>query len=208
MSDEPLLTIQARSGKRRRETTVADVLDATRRLLQAGIPVSNLSVDQIVAEAGIARATFYLHFSDKHALIARLAEDEIAWRNEIGAEELASSDLSWEALEAMLNDIVSRWVADRAVLSAIIALAEQDAKVRLIWRASMREVAEKAAIQFRARWKVDDASRPSDTDTIAEIFTWMFERCCHQMAEDPTRAETLARSMSEIIWRVLNYKPA
>lgn len=208
MSDDGLATVQAKSGKRRRETTVADVLDATRRLLQAGIPVSKLSVDRIVAEAGIARATFYLHFSDKHALIARLAEQEIAWRDEIGAEELANPDLSRDALEAMMNSIVRRWVADRAVLSAIVALAEQDPKVRMIWHESMQEVANKAATQFRARWANNEANRPSDANTIAEIFTWMFERCCHQMATDPKRTGQLAQSMTEIIWRVLNYRIA
>lgn len=206
MRNELRLSIQARSGKRRRETTVADVLEATRRLLVKGVPVSGLSVERIAAEAGIARATFYLHFSDKHALIARLAEDEVAWRDEIGAEALANSDLTRDGVEAMLTEIIDRWTADRAVLSAIIALAEDDLKVKEIWRSAMQEVAEKAAVQFRARWDADDINRPDDPDAIAEIFTWMFERCCHQMAYDQSSADSLVRSMTEIIWRVLNFR--
>jgi AcrR family transcriptional regulator len=207
VSAEPVETIQAQSGRRRRQATVADILDATRRLLSAGTPVANLSVERIVAEAGIARATFYLHFSDKHALIARLSEDEVAWREQIGAEVLADPNLERSTLDAIMIEIVSRWAADRPVLAAIIELAEYDPNVREIWRSAMKRVADKAATQFRARW-ANSTTGPADPDTIAEIFTWMFERCCHQMLTDSTRIEAVAASMAEIIWRVLDYTPS
>jgi AcrR family transcriptional regulator len=206
VSAEPAETIQAQSGRRRRQATVADILDATRRLLRAGTPVASLSVERIVAEAGVARATFYLHFTDKHALIARLSEDEVAWREQIGAEILADPNLQRSALDAMMIEIVSRWAADRAVLAAIIELAEYDPRTHEIWRSALLRVADKAATQFRARW-ANSTSGPPDPDTIAEIFTWMFERCCHQMLTDPTRIEPVASSMAEIIWRVLDYAP-
>ncbi|MHB8693078.1 MAG: hypothetical protein ACYDHH_17715 [Solirubrobacteraceae bacterium] len=59
---------------------------------------------------------------------------------------------------------------------------------------------------FRARWAGSRAARP-DPDAIAEIFTWMFERCCHQMLAGPGDVERVASSMAEIIWRVLDYTP-
>jgi TetR/AcrR family transcriptional regulator, ethionamide resistance regulator len=207
MATQRAETIQATSGRRRREATVADLLDATRRLLAAGTPVAQLSIERIVAEAGLARATFYLHFKDKHALITRLADDEVAWREEIGAEILADPHLQRAALDQIMLEIVSRWVADQPVLSAIIELAEYDPAVRVTWRAAMHQVAVKAATQFQARW-VDSPDRPPDPDMIAEIFTWMFERSCHQLLSDPSRAESVASSMAEIIWRVLDYRAA
>jgi AcrR family transcriptional regulator len=206
MSADPTETVQARSGRRRRQATVGDVLDATRRLLTAGTPVANLSVERIVAEAGVARATFYLHFPDKHALIARLAEDEIAWREEIGAEVLADPNLKRTTLDAIMFEIVSQWAADSPVLSAIIELAEHDTNIRTIWKSAMERVADKAAAQFRARW-AESRAAPPDPDTIATIFTWMFERCCHQMLNNNSDVERLAASMAEIIWRVLDYPP-
>jgi AcrR family transcriptional regulator len=168
--------------------------------------VANLSVDRIVAEAGIARATFYLHFSDKQALIARLAEDAVAWREEVGAEVLANPDLERAALDAIMLEIVSRWAEDRHVVSAIIELAEHDTRVHNIWSSAMHQVADKAATQFRARWK-DSPVAPPDPDAIAEAFTWMFERCCHQMLHDASRVPLVAGAMAEIIWRVLDYAP-
>ncbi|MHB8694973.1 MAG: TetR/AcrR family transcriptional regulator [Solirubrobacteraceae bacterium] len=205
MAAEPAETIQARSGRRRRQATVADILDATRRLLTDGAPVASLSVEQIATEAGVARATFYLHFPDKHALLARLAEDEIAWREQIGAEVLADPRLERDTLDAIMLEIVSRWSADRPILSAIIALAETDERVNAIWLEAMHQVADKAATQFRARW-ADARVGSADPDTIAEIFTWMFERCCHQMLATPDKIERVAGGMAEIIWRVLDYE--
>ena len=199
-------TVQARSGRLRRESTANDILAATKRLLAAGTPVAGLSVERIVTEAGTARATFYLHFKDKQDVIARLAAEEVAWREEIGAEALAQPDLERATLDRMLADIVHRWVADHAVLAAIIELAEYDARMGEIWRSAMRQVAEKAAAQFQARW-AGQPDAPSDPATIAEIFTWMFERSCHQILADPSREQAVASSMAEIVWRVLDYQP-
>jgi AcrR family transcriptional regulator len=183
---------------------VADIVEATKRLLVAGTPVANLSVERIVAEAGVARATFYLHFHDKHALIARLAEDEVAWREQIGAEILADPHLERPALDAIMREITARWASDRPTLAAIIELAEYDPVVREIWQTAMDSVAVKAATQFRQRWK-DSPDSPPDPDAIAQVFTWMFERCCHQLVHDRDSAERVAASMAEIIWRVLDY---
>ena len=40
---------------------------------------------------------------------------------------------------------------------------------------------------------------------IAQVFTWMFERSCHQIARDQGAEEALAEAIAEIIWRVLDY---
>jgi hypothetical protein len=34
----------------------------------------------------------------------------------------------------------------------------------------------------------------------------MFERCCHQLVTDGDSAERVAIGMSEVIWRVLDYR--
>jgi hypothetical protein len=104
-----------------------------------------------------------------------------------------------------MREITMRWASDRPTLAAIIELAEYDLVVREIWRSAMNSVAQKAAVQFRARWD-GSPSGPPDPDTIAEIFTWMFERCCHQMLTAPDDTQRVAGAMAEIIWRVLDYR--
>jgi AcrR family transcriptional regulator len=182
-----------------------EVLAATRRLLATGGPVAKLSVDRIVTEAGVSRATFYACFSDKHAVISSLAQEALAWREEIFAEVLADPQLTHPRLDELLRAIVLHWQANRPVLAAIIELAEPDPAMREPWRAAVNQIAEQTAEQFRIRWD-SSPDQPSDPDAIALAFTWMFERCCHQLVTDDASAETMALAMSEIIWRTLTYR--
>jgi AcrR family transcriptional regulator len=203
------MSTTARERPDRRRTSPAtrsDLLEATKRLLAGGASVSALRIEKIVAEAGMGRATFYLHFRDKTELIAALAEDQVAWRDEIGAEMLADPALERETLDEIMRVIVGRWAENHSVLAAIIEVAEYDAVMAEIWQTAMGEVAEKAAEQFRLRWAGTPGEQP-DADMIAELFTWMFERGCHQILRDPSRQDAAAAGMAEIIWRVLDYEP-
>ncbi|WP_019873923.1 TetR/AcrR family transcriptional regulator [Sporichthya polymorpha] len=198
----------ARPRTDRRRTgpaTRSDLLEATKRLLAGGAPVATLRVDQIVAEAGMGRATFYLHFKDKSELMAALAEDQVAWRDQIGAEVLADPKLTRESVHLLMRTIVGQWAENWGVLAAIIEVAEYDAAMATIWKTSMGEVTEKAAEQFRRRWESRPGQSP-DPDMIAELFTWMFERSCHQILRDPSRVDAAAAGMTDIIWRVLDYR--
>jgi AcrR family transcriptional regulator len=163
-------------------------------------------VEKIVKEAGMSRATFYLHFTDKTELIAALAEDLFAWRDYIGAEVLADPTMERGTLDAMLELIVARWAENQAVLAAIIEVAEYDAAIAQAWREAMLHVARTAAVQLRARWEAIPGST-GDPEAIAEVFTWMFERSSHQMLRHGTSQRELAASLSEIIWRVITYSP-
>lgn len=196
---------QAASGRKRREASANEILTATRRLLASGGPVAKLSVDRIITEAGVSRATFYACFSDKHAAIGCLAQEALAWREEIFAEVLADPELDHARLDELMRAIVSHWQANRQVLAAIIELAEHDPEMRPTYRAAVDEIAQQAAEQFRRRW-ADSPDRPADPDAMATAFTWMFERCCHQLVTDDASAETMALAMSEIIWRTLTYR--
>jgi AcrR family transcriptional regulator len=202
MADPSAPTDRRRTGP----ATRADILDATKRLLTGGASVAKLSADRIVREAGMSRATFYLHFKDKNELVAALAEDQVAWRDEIGAGALAEADLDRATLDRMIAEIVARWADIRAVLAAIIEVAEYDPAMAETWRHAMHEVAETAGAAFRRRWQ-DRSDGPGDPETVAEIFTWMFERSCHQILRDPSRQDAVADSMAEIIWRTLDYRP-
>ena len=74
--------------RRVRQANVADIALgmeerlqlALERLLAGGLTITAMSIEALAREAGIARATFYLHFRDKGELIARLiarVEDEV-----------------------------------------------------------------------------------------------------------------------------------
>lgn len=200
-------TVQARTGQRRRAATQGDLLDATKRLLAAGAPLATLSVEKIVAEAGVVRTTFYLHFRDKYELIERLAAEQVGWIERTGAEAIADPELRRETVIRTVDEIVARWAENHAVLSAIIELAEYDERMRETWRTAMHEVAGVAAQLFRGYWKQTGQS-PPDPDMVAEVLTWMIERSCHQIAGDPALRGKVTTALAEVIWRVLHAQAA
>ena len=65
------------SHSERRERSRRQVMEAATRLLQSGQSYTELSVEQVLREAAISRATFYAHFSNKGELISALAEEVI-----------------------------------------------------------------------------------------------------------------------------------
>jgi AcrR family transcriptional regulator len=198
-------SIQAVSGRKRREASANEILAATQHLLASGGSVATLSVATIIAEAGVSRATFYACFPDKHAVIGGLAQDALAWREEIYAEVLADPELTHPRLDELMLSIVGHWQTNRSVLAAIIELAEHDPATREHWRTAVTQIAEQAAEQFRIRW-TGSPDQPANPDAMAAAFTWMLERCCHQLVTDDDSAETTALAMSEIIWRTITYR--
>ncbi|MGE4426216.1 MAG: TetR/AcrR family transcriptional regulator [Solirubrobacteraceae bacterium] len=200
------VSFQARAGRRRRAATQQDLLDATVRLLEAGETVARLSIDRIVTEAGVARTTFYLHFTDKLDLLRVLAEDrargieDAGWRARRRDDE---PELSRAAMGRAVAGVAEIWVRDRAVLAAIIETAEHDPRMRELWQAIIRRLAASAAELLQAHWTAHPELAPKDPAAMAEAMTWMIERTCHQAARDADRLATLVDAMTEICWRML-----
>jgi AcrR family transcriptional regulator len=203
MPNPRTFTVQARAGQRRREATQGELLEATKRLLAGGAPLATLSVEKIVAEAGVVRTTFYLHFRDKYELIERLAAEQEHWIEAVGRRAFDDPDLSRETVRSSIDEIVAGWAENHATLAAIIELAEYDERMRETWRNMMHAVAGVAAGVFEAHWKLAGA-RPHHPAMVAEVLTWMIERSCHQVVGDPEQTEPVADSLAEVIWRVVH----
>ncbi|HWJ82445.1 MAG TPA: TetR/AcrR family transcriptional regulator [Nocardioides sp.] len=200
------VSVQARSGARRREATQARAVAATRKLLLSGEPYTSLSMAQIARAAGLARATLYVHFEDKRDIIAKIAEEIVEQRFALGAEALAEATIDRDTVGAIVADMTDRWVSDAPLLAAIVALAEEDEDVRRIWVAAIHEVGAMGADLMRRHW-ADGPSAARDPDTIGQVLAWMFERAAHQLARDPSRCADVADAVAEVVWRVFEYRP-
>jgi AcrR family transcriptional regulator len=199
-------TAQAVSGRKRRQASAERILAAARQLLAEGGPVAKLSVDRIIAEAGVSRATFYACFPDKHAVVGRLAARALSWREQVPAEVLADPHGARAQVDELMRTIVAHWRVNRPVLAALIELAEHEPAMREPWRAAISQIADQTADQLQVRW-ADHPGRPPNIPAIATAFTWMFERCCHQLVTDDASADSVALAISEILWRTLTYSP-
>lgn len=194
------------TDRRRTATaTKTELIEATKRLLASGLAVADLSAERVSLEAGMSRATFYLHFKDKRELIVALAADQVAWRDQIGADALAEPDFDRDVVHRLIGDVLQLWLDNRPTLSAIVEMAEYDPEMSATWRAAMGKIAETAGRQFVLHWQ-GSPDAPSDPMVVAELFTWMWERSCHQVLRDPERFDALRDAMTDVIWRVLSYK--
>ena len=104
--------------------------EALERLLARGLTITALSIDALAREAGIARATFYLHFRDKGELVARLiarVEDEVVGAG--GLWFVHAEDARFEDLRAAMARFFEAYMKHQAILAAAAETAPYDTQV-------------------------------------------------------------------------------
>ena len=97
----------ARLSTRRKRTRVA-ILDAARRLWSER-GVADTSVEDLLVEARIARATFYDHFADKNDVARAIVAGIWSNADEMYAEFAALPSIDEGAVRAWLTDAHRRW---------------------------------------------------------------------------------------------------
>src|SRR5688500_17281919 len=126
----PTVTKPRSTGRRRREEVSEQVLAAVERLIADGHSYTELPVQRIAEEAGIARSTFYVHFPDKAQLLIRLAE--IATRDLFQAAEgwwLGDHRYGPAGVAATMERMVAGFRAHDTVLLALVELAGYEPEV-------------------------------------------------------------------------------
>lgn len=108
----------ARGSSERRESLFA----AARRVLESK-NIFDLTVDDVVREAGVARGTFYIYFTDKFALVKSLTEQVV--EEQVAAMEAAGAQREdrFERLRATTLLALQRWQQHAPVYRAVFQLA-------------------------------------------------------------------------------------
>lgn len=177
-SSKPIRRIRSRNPEKTSSAVEDRLLLAIERLLGSGTSFSALTVDQLAREAGIGRATFYLHFKDKaqlvHRLMRKLTAEVVdgagAWFREGGEVDRHSMQLA-------LRGIVGTFKRHQAVLSAIAATAPSDPAVAEAHTQMMEELcrlSRKAIAQVRRKGQATAAASPQ----LADLLTWAIELYC------------------------------
>lgn len=169
-----------------------------------------MSVERLVAEAGIARSTFYVYFEDKGDLLR-------AWFAEI-TDELRDSAAAWWQLgphptfsdvRAALNGIVMIYRPHTVLMAAVYDAAAYDAGVRDLVTAMMDENAAGLRTHIRRGQREGFVDPALPAPQTAAWLTWMAERGLHQLVRTATDAEVerLVDAYARIVWNTL-YRPA
>ena len=151
------------------------ILDALRELLD-GRTFESLSVAEIIAAAGVSRASFYFYFPGKQAVLAELVRRAVGAGHEAAEPWIAGVRDPREALRAGIDAGAGLWLANAGVLRAIVESWGAEPQLRELWLAQMATFTEAALARIRADPAAAAHLAGVDLPALAASLTWLGER--------------------------------
>ncbi len=201
------------STTRRTKTARADrqsdiqrrIHDALVALVSEGESFTELSIERIVARAGISRSTFYVYFADKGellralgaAVLQRLYEGARPWFER--GENATRNDIR----DAM-RSILQAFREDEVIMTAVAETAVYDPEVRELYLANVDGFV-RSVRRFIQRGRQSGKIRDVDGASVAAVLSWMIERSTLQLAAGarPKELDQIADGLTEVIWSTL-----
>jgi AcrR family transcriptional regulator len=206
----PSVTRKTQSSRARRRDDMVDRLrTAVEALLEAGESYTELSVERLVTEAGISRATFYVYFEDKGDLLRALAEEFIGRLTDAAQHWWALDERATKAdLQQAMREIFDAYIPDKVVMAAVVEVASYDAAVREQFGQLVEYTTVGVAKHIAAGQKQGFIDKGLDARRTAAWLTWMAERGLYQLVAPAGKAETerLLPALTDIVWNTL-YAP-
>jgi AcrR family transcriptional regulator len=192
----------------RRASADAEILAATRRLLIDGASFTELGVQHISAEAGVARSTFYAHFKDKTALLMRLATEMV--ETSFGVASSWEPAEGPEGLAAAFLQVVGIYREHIAVLQAVAEVSTYDAIVREFWNRMLSRFSERTVELLVSEQAEGSTPTSVDIPSATRVVVIGGEKAIfdHVLAGDPGQDEVFARELALIWWHGVYRRPA
>jgi len=156
------------------------ILAATERLL-ADRQLRELSVADIVSEAGISRATFYFYFGSKYAVIASLLAaftDEVFEAAVPFFERPADAD-PVEAIARSLEGAAQVWARRRPVLRATQQHWHAVPEIRGLWLDVVERLTFAVAAEIEESRVLGVAPPGPESRQLAAALLWATGRCLY-----------------------------
>jgi AcrR family transcriptional regulator len=186
--------------------TIDKIVEAFERLLSGGESFTTISVEQLAREAGIGRATFYLHFRNKGELVSRLMQRFAA---ELRTAALASlhkkQKFGRAEFRAFMREVVEINFRHHASMRAMVEVAAYDATVAKHFQEFLKAQTADTRLVM-SRLKEAGAAHPAATPILADILFWTTERTCAQlMSSDatPQRRQEIADALTHVVWSAI-----
>ena len=173
------------------------MLAALRQLLDER-RFASLSVADVIAAAGVSRASFYFYFPSLQAVLAELVRRAVAQGREAARPWTEGQVDPIEGLRAGIAAGAALWQENAGVLKAIVENWGSDDQLRELWLTQMQTFTAAAV----ARIKTDPATKLHGPEVllVAATLTWTGERLYYLAAlgEPPfddrdTLVDTLTR---------------
>lgn len=207
----PVARRQADHHAVRSAATRVQLLSTLERLLDSGESFTEISVQRIIEEAGVSRATFYAHFHGKSDILVRLTDElrqallELAQQWDPGAGEDGA-----DRFARFFQAVITIHRAHQGVLTAVREAASYDPAVSDFYTADLEgfdEAVLKTLLSEQAA-----GSTPSDLDAVAasRIIVWGGAQAIahHISADDGSGDAAFARELGRIWWHGAYRRPA
>lgn len=199
-------TRKSKSARADRKSEIEDRMrEAITTLVSGGERFTELSVERLVAEAGMARSTFYVYFEDKGALLRAIGQSTLhtfyegarAWFDNRG-------EVTYEDVKTAMRGILEAFHENEVVMAAVAETAVYDPEVGEMYRDSVNDFiasVRKLIVRGQKDGSVRDVS-PQDT---AAALSWMIERTTQQLGPgaSPKQIDAIASGLADVVWGTL-----
>jgi AcrR family transcriptional regulator len=156
------------------------IFEATEKLL-AEYSLRDLSVAQIISEAGLSRATFYFYFGSKFSvaasLLARITDETFELvQPYVSGERTAPPE---ELLARSLQAAVDIWERHRPTLRATMEHWSTNEEIGRQWIAGVELFTTAAAEQIERHRKAGLAPEGPDARRLAAALVWGTQHCLY-----------------------------
>jgi TetR/AcrR family transcriptional regulator, ethionamide resistance regulator len=155
------------------------VLRATSELLES-VSLSELSVAQILAAAGVGRTSFYEHFTSKDDVVVKLVRSISA---ELADEIEPMFDRGGRSVEEAFGDGLSNWMRAGARYGALLVAATEEwpsvPELRRVWFRMLGALTARLAQMIDQDRAAGLAKPGADSQALAASLIWGTERIFH-----------------------------
>lgn len=206
----PSITRKA-SGTRaqRRDEIRSKMLTAVEEMLAEGESFTELSVERLVARAGVARSTFYVYFEDKGELLRGWLEDITGELDAVAKRWWSlDADASRDDLRGALAAVLGVYRPHTPLMAAAFDAAAYDPAVRETVMTLMTFNTAGLRKHIKAGQRDGFVDPDLQANEVALWLTWMAERGLHQLVRgaDDATFDRLLDAYTTIIWNTL-YAP-
>jgi AcrR family transcriptional regulator len=190
------------ASPQRRATIEAGVVAATERLLRQGAGFSELTMQQIAAEAGLARSTLYLYFREKSAVLIPIASRLGGGAYEIINRWHPDDPSGFDGLADALLAVIRYYREHAHILAAIIEASGYDRTVREHWNARLGKFIDLAQEWLASEQKAGRTSAGVNLLIASRVIIYGGNQAiaAHVTTGDPADDRAVAREIAANQW--------
>jgi AcrR family transcriptional regulator len=199
----PSVTKGKTAHRANRAAAATRIVQATERLLRSGERFTEIPVERLLVEADVSRSTFYVHFSDKSALLLAVAAKSVSevvsaaasfWVEDRGANPATA--------EPAIRDLIAVYRRHAAVLRTLAEVGAYDDEIRDVWRAARGQQEDRTAARLRRDQRRGLVPAGIDIPLTASAVMQLIDGAIleHIAHGSPHKDRALAATLARVAW--------